>query len=112
VWTGKWKQLKMSDIQTGEDMQRMMRHHPVFMYFHMKLGLRMQIRENGEDVVDAMADIALGLRDLMRCIRTATLHLTMFLFYPIAKAVALIRVRKLMLKANPADISVGRHEEA
>lgn len=89
--------------KTPEELERQIIEHPVKMYFRLRIGLLEKIKKNGEDMMDALKMTAESCLFLALFIAVAICHITMMVFYPIAKLTRFRRLRKEIMQ-NPGRV--------
>lgn len=96
--------------KTPEELERRIVEHPVEMYFRLKIGLLEEINENGEDMMEALEMIGESCLYLAMCILIAIAHIAEIIFYPIAKLVRFMRIRRRIMR-NPGCLRFGAPEQ-
>lgn len=95
--------MKMS-IESREDAVRFVMEHPVWLYFHMDMGLLDAVNENAGDMLDAVRVIGRALMYLVGCLLLAAMHIAQAVQYPIKKAMVIRKLmRDLAVDAPAAD---------
>lgn len=90
--------------KTSEELERLIVEHPVRACLHMRMGLLEEIKENGEDMIDAAGMAFEGLVYLAKCIIIALRHMVMLIFYPCFHIRKFMILRK-RIKNNPGCLS-------
>lgn len=83
---------------TAEELEREIVTHPIRTSLHMKIGMLEMVNQNGEDMLDAMSEIAEAMLEFAVCVLIAFKHMLMMCFYPVTKLVLLLRLRRKLIE--------------